>query len=199
MGLPCRALFAGRRKPSVAAVVVEIDGQRVVDGSTISAAGTLIITTPFDTALFVDGVAWQPIDTIGNSKVYVVASGGRFVVYDLQGRLLFTFINEYTQDFELVGFQRCTFYNSEGSIINRESAEQTYVQTTARTAGASILVEIEGNYTDTPAATATPSYNQGEVSMTVTASKISLTANYDPTKYAQVKLGNVLIAFITAL
>ena len=182
--------------------MVEIDGQRVVDGSTISAAGNMIVTSNLVTSLYVDGVAWQPIRTTDNTKEYVVSSGGRFVIYDEQGRLLMSFINQYDADFSFIGYNRVYFYNSEGGLINRESSNRAYVQTTVtasngRYSSATVVVELEGDYRETQAALLDPSTNQGSVSKSVTADKITINiADYNPRQILQVKLGNVLTAFV---
>lgn len=201
MGLSQRALSPAERKPSVADVEVEIEGQRVINGSTVSTSGIMTVTTSADYALYVDGVAWTPTQTTEESDEYIIASGGRFVFYNQRGEVIFAFYNQFTEDFAFVAYNRVYQLSQAGSSLNISSAYRTYVQVpTTYPATATYRIQLEGDYTNSPATEFEPTTSNGEVSeITVTTEKLTFeVTNFDTEKYILVKLGNVLCAFIAA-
>lgn len=201
MGLSRRALSSAGRKPSVADVEVEIEGQRVINGSTVSTSGTMRVTTSENYALFVDGVAWVPTTTEDNTDVYIIASGGRFVFYDERGNVMFAFYNQYTADFAFLGYNRVYLVSQAGSDLDARYANRTYVQVNTYLSNtASFRIQLEGDYTNSPATELEPTTSNGdvgEIDVSTTRLIFSVT-NFDTEKAIVVKLGNVLCAYIAA-
>lgn len=162
----------------------------------------MLVTTSANYSLFVDGVAWMPTTTEGESDVYIIASGGRFVFYDERGNVMFAFYNMYTGDFAFLGYNRVFQVSQAGSDLDARSANRTYVQVNTYLSNtASFRIQLEGDYTNSPATEFEPTTSNGDVSeLTVTATKLTFNVtNFDTEKYIVVKLGNVLCAFIAAM
>lgn len=158
----------------------------------------MIVTTSANYSLFVDGVAWLPTTTEGESDVYIVASGGRFVFYDERGNVMFAFYNQYTGDFSIIGAVHLYQQTVGGNVLGVETATRTYAQANSlfeNTAG--FMVVLQGNYTNTPAAALEPTTNNGQItSFTVEPEKLTIVVKEgNMENYTQILLGNVLIAF----
>lgn len=159
------------------------------------------VTTSEEYALYVDGVAWTPTQTSEDTDEYIIASGGRFVFYDARGNVIFSFYNQYTAAFAFLGINKLFQVGQTGADIDALQTYRKYVQMmTYPERTASFRVQLEGNYTNSPAADLEPTTSNGEVSeITVTTSRLTFSiTNYDTSKYIVVKLGNVLCAFIAA-
>lgn len=159
------------------------------------------VSSSEDYALFVDGVAWQPIESTADSDRYIIASGGRFVFYDAHGNVAFSFYNQYTADFSLLGDVELRLLNSEDTSVALQRATRTYVQvTTVPSSVTHFSVTLVGNYTSSSAAESEPNTNNGETTeLQVTTSNLKFgTTDGDLGKYTIIKLGNVLLAFIAA-
>lgn len=151
-----------------------------------------------DYQLFVDNVAWQPIDTTVEGDIYVVASGGRFVIYS-GGNQIMTFTNEYTPDFQFQTYQRLIFENSQGQTIQPFIDSEGYVQAIGRPNAVTVRAVTFGRYSQ-EVEDLTVYCNQGDPHVEYTTGYINIIVeNYDPEKYLQIMLGNVLLAFVTAI
>lgn len=174
-----------------------LSGQPVANGSVVSAVGLLEVTASRQATLFVDGIAWSPISTSGDTASYIVSTGGRFMLY-VDDQLVFTFVNEITPDFTLNSYQRLYFYDDDGQQVGEvKYGYQKYVQTAAEPTASKVRVRITGVY---PATVweLEPSSNQGTATLDTedTAHYVTVTG-YDPGKHLEMYMGNVLIAFVT--
>lgn len=159
----------------------------------------MVVVADNDYQLFVDNVAWQPIETTEEGDIYVVASGGRFVFYSGSNQVM-TFLNVYTPDFEFQRYQRVVFLNENGNAIPPNVDDLTsYVQTESRANAVAIRSVLFGEYSEEVAALPV-SVNQGYATITPETGYLNIQiTEYDNTKYLQVMLGNVLTAFITPI
>lgn len=157
----------------------------------------MVVNAGGDYQLFVDNVAWQPIETTDEGDVYIIASGGRFVFYT-DGAQAMTFVNNYTPDFQFLRYQRGVFTNEGGTYIPPNVESNGYIQAEGRPAAVRFSVTLLGGYSENVTSLAATS-NQGpaEVSSITDTYFTVAVDSYDPTKYLQVMLGNVLLAFIT--
>lgn len=158
------------------------------------------MTTEENYSLFVDGVAWVPAATDGDTDVFIVASGGRFVFYDERGNVMFAFYNHYASDFSISGQVYLYQLDSGGRDIGVTTANRTYAQLqSVESITTGFRVRLLGNYTGTPAESLTPSTNNGSVTSftTTTDNLVIVVEGGNLSDYTQIMLGNVLLAFIS--
>lgn len=146
--------------------------------------------------LMVDGVTWSPIDTEENADVFLLTTSGRVTIF-VDNKIAMSFKNSIELDFELEGRTSVTFMDSGGSVIDpRENAYDTYIQARGRSNARSLFIQLNGDYSSIEDLEA--SCNQGTLAQpSITSTYYRLTLNdYDPSVYAALYVGNVLVGFI---
>lgn len=148
--------------------------------------------------LYCEGTEWSPVSVEGNTSEYVLSARGRITIF-ADGKLVFSFFNDISLDFELEADVDVRQYDGEGNEIARSPiAVNSYAQATfdPRTQRATIVLnggDYQSQITDFGLTS-----NQGTATLyghSETFTSIRVT-DLDISKHLEVYIGNVLIAFV---
>lgn len=196
MGLSFRAV-SPKRKFLVADIEVFINGQRITQGSLVSMSGQLIVRSAVPYQLRMDGVVWEPIQSTDEGDEYALNSGGRCTIF-ANDSLAFYFTNDYVSDFTF-NRNELNFFDSEGTAIARHYVLGTYNQQQMPANCERLAVAVYPTDLDTASGLEFTSNQEGtSINKNVGATYVqAIITDFDKSKYLQVKLGNVLLSFIT--
>jgi len=159
----------------------------------------LDITADDDFNLIVDGVAWAPVSTGSYGSRFVISSGGRFNVV-VDGRIVFTFTNNYVSDFTRRGAS-CLIVDGDGNrtafsdVLGGRYVQMSYPANSVR--GNGTLRGSDISTSDMLAFGFTSSNGDVVASAPEGVDYVSFQiSNFDPSQPIMIRCGNVLVCFI---
>lgn len=152
--------------------------------------------------LVVDGVPWVPVSSSFDGDNYVISSGGRFVFY-MDGRIVFTFVNNYQADFGRRG-ANCQLYDANDvRVASQDVQNGDYVQLgfPVSAVRGTMILRAESDVTSQQMIDFGITSSNGDISVQSTGySYVNCNLeNFDSSQPIIVRCGNVLFGFLYPL
>ena len=178
---------------------MSVNGVAIRDGSVISDAGDLKITADDAYQLVVDGVAWVPVSSSYDGDNYVISSGGRFVIF-MDGKVVFSFMNDYQADFERRGANCRLFDINDTQVASQDVQDGRYVQLGCPDTAhhGTVILRAESSVTSQQMIDFGITSSNGDITVQSTGSSYVTCnlENFDPLQPIIVRCGNVLFCFV---
>lgn len=164
-------------------------------GSSISASGEMLVRCNNTYRLVVDDVEWSPVSSSDDGDTYVLSTSGNIVIY-VEGERVFFFRNTINADFVINQSLGTRLIDGHVSYV---ASQPRYMQTSFATGMTSLGVFI---YVDDLSAVAalpiTSNQENANIALTQTAERLVYNVTgFDLDTYLAIKVGNVLVAFVT--